>query len=161
MHKNQALNILEISGDYTPESIKLAYRKACAKFHPDRNPAGLEMMKLVNQAYDMLKDSSGTLEQDDVTELAGELFDAISKIIHLSFDIELCGSWVWLHGDTKPHKETLKEASFKWAPKKKLWYFRPSDHKSFSRGKYSIDEIRSMHGSKKVSELKSNARLAG
>ncbi|MFN7095305.1 MAG: J domain-containing protein [Burkholderiales bacterium] len=43
-------------GNITPADIKHAYRKACAIYHPDRNSAGLEMMKLVNKAYDIAKD---------------------------------------------------------------------------------------------------------
>lgn len=153
MNIQDALKILNVVGDYTPETIKAAYRKACSTYHPDRNPAGLEMMKLVNQAYDALRDETGTVdakEDGDISSYGEDIFNALSKIIHLGFDVEICGAWVWLHGDTKPHKEILKEAGFRWAPKKCLWYFRPADYKSKGRGKFSMDEIRSTHGSEKV-----------
>ena len=154
-----ALQILSITGDYTPSIIKEAYRKACSLYHPDRNPAGLEMMKMVNQAYDVLKTETGTAaanEAGDITSYGEDIFNALSKIIDLGLDIEICGSWVWLHGDTRPHKEILKEAKFRWAPKKCLWYYRPADYKSKGRGKYSMDEIRSAHGSERVTSKERN-----
>ena len=153
MITKDALSILSITGVYTPETIKQAYRKACALYHPDRNPAGLEMMKLVNQAYTALKEQSGKAvvsEAGDISSYGNDIFKALSAIIHLGFDIEICGAWVWLHGDTKPHKELLKTHGFKWAPKKMLWYFRPADYKSRGRGKLTMDEIRATHGSEKV-----------
>lgn len=51
MNQHDALKVLGLSGQVSPESIKLAYKKACSKYHPDRNPAGLEIMKMVNVAY--------------------------------------------------------------------------------------------------------------
>jgi hypothetical protein len=154
MKISDALSILGVVGSYTPETIKQAYRKACSTYHPDRNPAGLEMMKMVNQAYDTLRDESGiaqeTASRDDISSYGEEIFNALSKIINLGFDIEICGSWVWLHGDTKPHKEVIKDAGFMWAPKKVLWYYRPADYKSKGRGKFTMDEIRTKHGSEKV-----------
>ena len=44
----------------------------------------------------------------------------------------------------------LKAAGYKWAPKKMMWYYHSGERRSFSRGKYSIDDIRTMHGSKSV-----------
>lgn len=148
-----ALSILSITGDYNPEIVKAVYRKACSLYHPDRNPEGLEMMKLVNVAYDTLKAESGTSEskiEGDLSSYGDDIFNALSKIIHLGFDIEIFGAWLWLHGNTKPHRELLKESGFKWAPKKMLWYFRPADYKSKGRGKFSMDKIRMAHGSEKV-----------
>ena len=37
--------------------------------------------------------------------------------------VELVGAWVWVNGNTKPHRESLKAAGFRWAPKKERWYF--------------------------------------
>jgi hypothetical protein len=130
MNIKDALAILNIQLDnVTQEDIKTAYRKAAAKYHPDHNPAGLEMMKLVNVAYDTLKDFEGKAEpsQNDYGEVINQ---ALNAIINLGLNIEICGSWVWVGGDTKPHKEALKAAGFMWAVKKMLWYFRPENYKS-------------------------------
>ena len=149
MRIDEALNILGVNGDYNPESIKASYRKACSIYHPDRNPAGLEMMKMVNQAYDTLKEQTGV--QDSISSYGEDVFNALSAIINLQgLVIEVCGSWVWVSGNTKEFKANLKEAGFKWAKKKVMWFYRPETSKSFSRGKFTIDEIRRIHGSQSV-----------
>lgn len=161
-HK-EALNILGLERNSDLEGIKNAYRKACSKYHPDRNPAGLEMMKLVNAAYAVLTDGSYNPDNTDFDEectqgLGDELNAALNAIINFGLTIEICGSWIWVSGDTRPHKDMLKDAGYKWAPVKKMWHFRPSDSKSWSRGKFSMDQIRAKHGSTEV-KSKSYARL--
>ena len=79
---NDALSILSITGDYTPETVKQAYRRACSQYHPDRNPAGLEMMKLVNVAYDTLKEETGTT----TVQATGDISSL--SLIHISNDLE-------------------------------------------------------------------------
>ena len=162
-HKD-ALNILALQRGVSYEDIKLAYRKACSTYHPDRNAAGLEMMKLINAAYQALSDyvASDTYENDDTDDisLGDELNAALNAIIGLGLEIEICGSWIWVGGDTRPHKDVLKLAGYKWAPVKKLWHFRPSDSKkSFSRGKFSMDDIRVKHGSQAIKN-KERARIS-
>lgn len=149
MKKEDAAKILGIDGELTPEIIKQAYRRASSKFHPDRNPAGEEMMKAVNLAYETLKDFSGSLSSgaqgydDAMNEVLKELLKMVG--IH----IEVCGGWIWVTGDTKPYKDTLGKdgLGLYWASKKKAWYFRPEDWKSSSRGSMSLDKIRDVHGS--------------
>jgi hypothetical protein len=152
MTAKDALKILGLSTAASFEQIKLAYRKACATYHPDRNPAGLEMMKMVNCAYNALTDYQPTSESEitDTSNYGEELNAALNAIINLGLEIEICGSWLWVGGDTKPHKEILKNAGFKWASKKMMWNFRPAKWKSYSRGKYSMDEIRNAHGSVQI-----------
>lgn len=157
MKIQDAAKILNLSGQFNSDDVKKAYRKACSKYHPDRNPAGEEMMKLVNEAYDDLKNyvdsnESNTESYDfDSSCYASELNDALNAIIGIEgLTIEVCGAWVWVTGDTKPHKEILKENNFKWARKKQAWNFRPSDWKSSSRGSMALDDIRERHGSKIV-----------
>jgi hypothetical protein len=117
----------------------------------------VEMMKLINQALESLGDIiNGKNEWDgslsasaefNEADLGDEMNAAINAIIGLGLTIEVCGTWIWVSGDTRPHKEILKESGYKWAPVKKLWHWRPADAKSFSRGKYTMDEIRASHGS--------------
>ena len=148
-----ALNVFGLRVDATFEMIKAAYRKACMQYHPDRNPAGLEMMKIVNAAYTALSDyqpESCSAGSEEDLNLGEDLNRALNAIITLGLTIEICGSWIWVSGDTRPHKETLKEAGYKWASKKLMWHFRPADYKSFNRGKWTINEIREKHGSVSV-----------
>jgi len=149
MNQYDALKVLGLSGQISQDDIKKAYKKACAKFHPDRNPAGLEIMKMVNVAYAVLKAFDGQAwVGEDAAQYGDEVANALNQISGLHLIIEICGAWVWVSGDTRTHKEVLKAAGFKWAPKKECWYFRPSGVKrSRSSGKYSMNAIRDKYGS--------------
>jgi hypothetical protein len=151
MNKRDAFKILGLTGEITPATTKLAYRLLCKKYHPDRNPAGLEIMQLVNVAYSIVKDETCLSEATTESATYGEhLADALNAIINHDVHIEICGAWVWVSGNTRDIKEILKEAGFKWAPKKLMWYYRPDDYKSSGRGKHNIEEIRFKYGSVQV-----------
>jgi len=160
MNIKDSLAILGLTATASPHEIKTAYRRASAKYHPDRNPAGLEMMKAVNVAYSSLiefnYDGSTNPIDEDVNGDYGELLsDAINAVINLTgLDIEICGAWVWLSGETRQHKEAIKAAGYFWARKKQAWYFRPADYKSKNRGSWDLDKIRSHHGSTGVKSKK-------
>ena len=149
MNQYDALKILGLSGQISQEEIKKAYKKSCAKYHPDRNPAGLEIMKLVNVAYDVLKSYDGeAVVSVEAAQYGHEVAQALNNIANLGLNIEICGSWVWVSGDTRLHKDTLKGSGYKWSPKKQCWYFRPADAKSRRfYGKSSMDSIRDKYGS--------------
>jgi hypothetical protein len=151
LNHREALKVFGLDGSAKFENIKLAYRKACSAYHPDRNPAGLEMMKVINAAWSSLSDyMEGTINVEaDESELnlSEEMNGALNAIIGLGLTIEICGTWIWVSGDTKPHKEGLKLAGYKWAPVKMMWMWKPEGSKSKGRGKFSMDEIRQSHGS--------------
>ncbi len=154
MKLNDAAQILGLSGEVTPEEVKRAYRQAALKFHPDRNPAGTEMMKIINAAYDLLKDYAGEIETEESTGEAGNYPEAVNEALNAiigldGLDIEICGAWVWVDGETYRHRAVLKKAGFRFASKKKRWYFRPENWRSSSRGQYSMDDIRYKYGSKR------------
>lgn len=164
MNYKDAFAILNIQSGYTtPVHIKTAYRKAAAKYHPDHNPAGLEMMKLVNVAYETIKDFEGDVAQENnnnCNNYGDEVNAALNAIITLGLNIEICGVWVWVSGDTKPHRETLKAASFLWAPKKKCWYFRPAEHKSKNRSSWSMSKIREAYGSETIKDKRKKLQVS-
>lgn len=153
MNQYDALKILGLSGQISQDDIKKAYKKSCAKYHPDRNPAGLEIMKMVNVAYNVLKGFDGQASVSvDAAQYGDEVANALNQISGLGLIVEICIAWVWVSGDTKTYKAILKDAGFKWAPKKECWYFRPADTKrSRSLGKYSMSAIREKYGSVKFS----------
>jgi hypothetical protein len=81
----------------------------------------------------------------DLDQVIEELRVKIEAVLNMGLEVELCGLWVWVSGDTKPHKEELKSAGFKWSPHKTAWYFPGVP--SFNRTPRSMDDIRSMYGS--------------
>lgn len=160
MNIYDAAKILGLSGDVTPQEAKTAYRASCKKYHPDVNPVGEEMMKVINEAYEALKDYSGAIKSEQ-TDYGDLLNDALNAVFGLSgLVIEICGSWVWLTGDTRAHKDALKEAGFKWAAKKKAWYFRPEQFRSRSKGSTSLEDIRTKYGSQQPKPRR-NHMIAG
>lgn len=165
MKISDAVKVLGLSGDVTPKDVKAAYRVAAMKYHPDRNPAGADMMKIINAAYDALKDYSGEVPTSDEAETEDypeAVNDALNAVFGLDgLEIEICGAWVWVGGNTFKHKAVLKEAGYKYASKKKSWYFRPEDWHSSSRGSYSMEDIRGKYGSSKPSKPKREALKAG
>jgi hypothetical protein len=103
MNIYDAAKILGLTGSITPEDIKRAYREACKKYHPDINPAGDEMMKLVNAAYDVLKEFSGELK-DKQADYGDALNAALNALFGLDdLKIEICGAWLWVTGNTRAH----------------------------------------------------------
>ncbi len=147
MNVYDAARILGITGEITPKIVKSAFREACKKYHPDINPAGEELMKMVNEAYEVLKDYHGE-SKGEQSDYADALSDALNAIIHLpDLIIEICGAWIWVTGNTKAHKELLNDSGYWWASKKKAWYFRPEEYRSKSRGKKTLNDIRAKYGS--------------
>ncbi len=157
MNINTALSILGLeAGQHTAKEIKAAYKKSCLKYHPDRNPAGAEMMQAINEAWDTLKEldfaEASTEQGAHDAEFSDKLSEALNAVVNLSgLEIEVCGSWVWVTGETFPHKDIIKAAGYRWAKKKAAWYFRPEDENTKRRGgSWSMDKIRGSHGSTKV-----------
>ncbi len=59
MDQRDYYQILEVSRNASPQAIKEAYRKLALQYHPDRNkenPAAVDRMKEINEAYAVLSD---------------------------------------------------------------------------------------------------------
>ncbi len=152
MNYQEALNVLGLSGVITEEAIKVSFRKMTFKYHPDRNPAaGAEMMKMINQAYDFLVANFSKFQNFvhsdnayDYSELVDEVLKKLMEIDGLL--IEIVGNWIWISGETKPNKDALSSLGCIYAGKKKMWYYRPEEHKGMRGGKKTIEEIREKYG---------------
>jgi hypothetical protein len=153
MKIQDALSLLGLTSSATQADIKAAYKKMILKYHPDRNPADLEMSKSINVAFQTLRNYDGLSAPVGCAEininLSEEIEAAIKSVINLSgVVVELCGTWIWLSGNTKEHKEAIKEAGYKWSPKKTMWHWSPSEDKRKCRTKsVDMDSIRNKYGS--------------
>lgn len=150
MTTKEAVNVLKPEGN-TEADLKKAYREAAKKYHPDLvGEIGLKMMQAINQAYETLRKADHwTCEEatnEDILDVILNLWNKISTLPGI--EGEICGTWLWISGDTRTYKNKLKSFKCKWAPKKKLWYWRPESYKKTKRSRpCTMDTIRKNYGS--------------
>ena len=153
----------------TLEELKKQYRKLALQYHPDRPQGNSDIFKAIVSEYEQLhklvkdthKTKDGKTYTKPVNEKPSDFIDLINKLINLyGIHIEVIGSFVWVSGETKPHKDTLKELGFRWHTAKKAWYKAPTDYIKYNRNKkYSMNEIRDMYGVQFEADSKSNPQL--
>lgn len=142
---------------HTLDELKREYRRLAMIYHPDCGGTDAEMQEL-NAAYEAamkeIRFTSPEGSRDaESTETAAEFVQIIDLLLRLHLDVELCGSWLWIGGDTKPVKDQLKAAGCRWASKKGLWYWHPADEgcSRSRKGGASMSYIREKYGSKVLS----------
>ena len=149
-------------GFLTVEEIKIEYKRLARLHHPDLG-GDLETMKALNNAYEAaLKSCNGqkssgsdgrqhTYRYDQIIE--NEIVEFIYAFLALEtgLNADLIGVWVWITGDTKPHREELKALGCRWNPSRACWYFRPTSCAgSYGRGG-SLEELAFKYGCVNVS----------
>lgn len=153
----------------TLEQLKAAYRRLAKQHHPDHG-GSTEAMQEINNEYtalfEILKDAHNAAadEKHQTTEAPEEFIYIINRLMQLDgLEIELCGWWLWIGGDTYKHRAALKEAGCKWSNSKKRWYWRHvEDSFGFHRGTASMAKIRSKYGSQLfTADGREQIRIAG
>lgn len=141
------------NGQYRLSDVKQVYRKLASANHPDKG-GSTETMQLINTAFaELCKyfELNATLDINQETETNHSFdFSFVDTLKTLQgVVIEICGYWVWLSGNTYPHKETISNLGFKFSGAKKSWYWSPTiDTSKYKRGSKSMKNIRQEFGSK-------------
>lgn len=150
----------------TLEELRKQYKELLKIHHPD-NGGNVSDMQEINAEYDrlfkILKDrhekstdnKEGNAKTDfnnmkyDFTE-DQKLRETLNKIIGFNgITIEVCGSWIWVF-DSYNYRKELKEMNFKFAGKKKAWYWHSEAFRKKGRKILSMEDIRSYYGSTEV-----------
>ena len=141
------------------DELKKAYKAAAMKYHPDMG-GDTATMQAINAEYEarfeVLKRSQNEQAAEDATgqtkattESAGDFIAIVSALLKLDgLEIELCGRWLWIGGETRKHKDALKAAGCRWSSQKKLWSWHyAEDGSHWHRGSKSMAQSRSKYGS--------------
>ena len=136
---------------------KTLYKDMAKTLHPDKGGSD-EDFKALNSAYNYFLDNFSELKNNSVFEseeekenfnMSLELEKIIASILHYeNITIEVVGSWIWVCGDSKEIKDTLKNLGFRWASKKRMWYF--GERKGKKGKEMSFDSIKERYKSTKV-----------
>lgn len=143
----------------TLDELKKQYRRLAMIHHPDVG-GDPETMKEINNEHDALFEilksrhnaeakADTTGKTHETTETAEEFREIIEKLLRMNgLEVELCGSWLWIGGNTREHKDELKAAGCRWSNNKKLWYWHHAEEGiRWHRGTKTIGEIRAKYGS--------------
>ena len=142
--------------------IKSEYRRLAKQNHPD--VGGLTaIMQAINAAYHAaLQAAHGqtttgtdnrqhTYYYNESREQA--VMDKISHLLGLRLPsdvtIDLVGTWVWVYGNTRPHRAALKAAKCRWHSKRNRWYWRqPGGRKRKYNSHASFSDLQNAYGSR-------------
>ena len=150
----------------TLEDLKKQYKKLVFVHHPDKGGSTADMQE-INAEYDKLfqklknihKSASGETytAKEETTETPEQFREILEKLIHLDgIEIEICGSWIWITGNTCENRDTLKSLNFKYSKNKNAWYYHEAGYFKKSRKSFSLDEIRDLWGSERVNTTHRN-----
>lgn len=114
------------------ETLRQAYRLAALHNHPDKHDDSeseiwTALFKSLQAEYESILSSRSRAQWKKEKSSYGlektlqEMIDKAMKIpgIH----IELCGSWLWISGNTFMARARLKMAGFKFSKTKQRWYW--------------------------------------
>lgn len=157
----------------TVEELRKQYRQLMKKHHPDVG-GNTEDAKEINSEYDTLfaalsrqeaqERPQGKREYKTTEDKAAEdkairaVLDALAGI---DADVEIIGSWVWVTRNSFPYKELLKSLNFRYASRKRAWYFHVDEYRRRSKREVTLDEIRQKYGSERVNNHRERKAVAG
>lgn len=145
----------------TIEELKKVYFKLAMANHPDKG-GDLDTMKKINNIYAEMQKKLKNVHQSmndanevytaqtSTKEVPEDFINIVNALFKLNVDVELCGRWLWIGGDTKACKDELKALGCKWSPKKKLWSWHyPEEGAKKFKGKkaWDMNKVRDTFGS--------------
>lgn len=147
----------------TVAEVKAEYRRLAKLHHPDRGGDTVTMQQVNATYHTVLESLNGQTSQGFDgkphtyrynREVEQEVIDKLAELLALNLpgiEIEIIGTWIWVSGDTKPVKDSLKAIKFAWHSKRKRWYWRRFTYRRSYTG-VSFDRLRSMYGSQVIEQ---------
>lgn len=138
----------------TLDELKKEYRRLAMIHHPDHGGDTATMQAIngeYSEAFARLKaqHNAAADEAHQTTETPEEFITIISQLLRFpGLIVELCGSWLWITGETYAIKDQLKAAGCRWSSSKKAWYWHhPEEGHRWHKGTATMSDIRTKYGS--------------
>lgn len=143
----------------TLDELKKEYKAAAIQHHPDLG-GNTAIMQQVNSQYEKRFEELKHIQNEEAatdttgktqatTEAPTDFIRIIEILLNLDgITVELCGRWLWIGGNTMPHRESLRNAGCCWSQAKKLWHWNyAEDSARWHKGKKTMQQIRNTYGS--------------
>lgn len=143
------------------DEAKKLYWSLAKKLHPDVGGTKQAFQDLQNQFEHFRPEKekfNGEFEQW-MPDQYMKIIDELMKIPNIV--ITVCGSWIWISGETKPVKDQIKaipleDTGFKrgFSKNKMQWYFSPVGYRKYSKKVYDFETIKAMFNTEEVESTK-------
>lgn len=147
------------------EELKRQYYNLALMYHPDRGGTK-EQMQAINAEYEKLfqryKDIHKSVNSENKSnaqenyksetptcECPEDFIHIVESLLTLKgIEVELCGRWLWISGNTYPHKSRLRSLGCIWHHKKQKWSWHyAEDSSKYKHKEWSMAKIRDTFGS--------------
>jgi hypothetical protein len=141
----------------TLDEAKALYFDLAKKLHPDLG-GSTEQFQNLNSQFHSFKPTSEKFTGEFEKWMPENYIKVIEALLNIKgITITVCGSWIWLSGETKAVKEEIKaipafELGFNrgFSKDKAMWYFSPVGYRKKSKKEMTFDEIQSWYGSEEI-----------
>jgi hypothetical protein len=142
----------------TVEEVKRRYRTLAQQYHPDLGGNTRDMQDINNEYQAALKacdgqTSKGSDNKDHTyrynCEVETAVMEKIQELLRWNFEgvtVALIGTWIWLTGDTKTHKDQIKALGLKYSGEKVAWYWHTGSYHRRSKHGASFGSMASRYG---------------
>lgn len=116
--------------------LKARYRDLVKQHHPDLG-GDTATMQEINAEYEARMRGSYTARENSTDSSVNwwadrekEMMAILAELLKIDgIEIEIIGVWIWITGDTRAAKDTLKSHGCRWSRDKVAWYWRSAEHK--------------------------------
>lgn len=139
------------------EELRSMFRAYCLELHPDKggDPEAFLAMKAeydvaIRMAAATEAGTANAENREARFSYEGEraVAEALERFLNIpGIIVEICGSWLWIAGNTFPVHERIKAEGAKYSKGKGKWYYSPYMGRGKRRGRYSMAQIRRRFGS--------------
>ena len=134
--------------------------------HPDIGGDTATMQEINKQYHEALKGQHGVTSYNQETQKEHTYYynknvetDVMNKVLELlglrleGVEVLLIGTWIWITGDTKPHRDKLGKgtndkpgAKCRWHSKRQAWYWRSAKNKCYRPSNASLGSLAAAYG---------------
>ncbi len=145
------------------QDLRRHYYRLAVVHHPDHGGSE-DVMKAINSEYEKISERIAKSQYESYDEWTWDgrkkfweadaaLRVVLNNLVHMNnIVIEVCGSWVWVTGNTKEIKDELKSLGLKFSGKKVAWYWHDKGYRKQTKNEWSLDKIRKEFGSYRVED---------